>query len=356
VFQRPQRPAWRGQAEQVCLAQKLVRASPYTQPANAIEGPGICGLDHPFKVTALAQGTVALNTTQTVGCPQIAALDQWVTEVVQPIAMARFGQPVAQIDSMGSYNCRPIDNKAGAHLSEHSFGNATDIGGFRLADGREIKVVKAWTRGTDQEQAFLREVQAGACNIFTTVLAPGSDSYHYNHIHLDLAMHGRTSTGPRRICKPLPKPQLLPAPRPGDGLPDAPEIDDDIDIAQAGQSMSASRTAYAMGRLDVGAPTQLAAPTVTSRPVAPAPMPMQHPMPAPVYAGTSTYGRAPVSRPPADLMPPAPVGRPMALVPPAPLRSGAMPSAPVPQPRRGTIRPDGVFEADLDTTSSIRRR
>jgi hypothetical protein len=319
VFERPQRPAWRRQAEQACLAQKLVQPSAYVRPFSSIDGPGICGLEHPFKVTALAGGTVALNASQSIGCPQVAALDQWVTEVVQPIAMARFGQPVAQIDSMGSYSCRSIDNKRGARLSEHSFGNATDIGGFRLADGHEIKVVKAWTRGTEQEQAFLREVQAGACNIFTTVLAPGSDTYHYNHIHLDLAMHGRTSTGPRRICRPLPKPQLLPAPQLHDGLPDAPEIDDDIDVAQAGQS--GTRLASA-GALNVATP-----PPVTAYP----------------------QTRAPAFPRPSGLMPPAPIGAPMAL---GPVTRPTPPVAPG-APRRGTIRNDGVY--DPDPISSILR-
>jgi hypothetical protein len=298
------------------LVQKLVQPAAYTVPANSIDGPGICGLEHPFKVTALAEGTVTLNASQTIGCPQIAALNQWVTEVVQPIALARFGQPVVHIDSMGSYSCRSIDNKRGANLSEHSFGNATDIGGFRLADGHEIKVVKAWTRGTDQEQAFLREVQAGACNIFTTVLAPGSDTFHYNHIHLDLAMHGRTSTGPRRICRPLPKPQLLPAPPARDGLPDAPDIDDDIDVSQAGGGGS---RAYA-NRLDVASPP----PAVTSYP----------------------QTRAASVRP-SGLMPPAPIGAPMALGP----VSRPVPAAAPGAPRRGTIRDDGVY--DPDPISSI---
>ena len=323
MFERPQRPAWRGQAEQACLAQKLVTASAYVQPSKSIDGPGICGLDHPFKVTALAGGTVALNSTATIGCPLTAAMDQWVNEIVQPIAKARFGQAVAQIDSMGSYGCRPIDNIRGAKLSEHSFGNAIDIGGFRLADGHEIKVVKAWTRGSDQEQAFLREVQAGACNLFTTVLAPGSDAFHYNHIHLDLAMHGRTSTGPRRICKPLPKPQLLPAPGPRDGLPDAPDIDDDLDVAQAGHSPSGTQTAYA-GSLNLAAP----APMVSTYPQTPA---------------------SPVR--PSSMMPPAPIGAPMALGP-----VGARAAQPVTAgvPRRGTIRDDGVY--DPDPISSILRQ
>ncbi len=55
--------------------------------------------------------------------------------------------------------------------------------------------------------------------------------FHYNHIHLDLANHGSTDTGPRRICKPTPAPDLLPAPQPRDGLPPAPDIEEPLDIA-----------------------------------------------------------------------------------------------------------------------------
>jgi Extensin-like protein C-terminus len=41
-------------------------------------------------------------------------------------------------------------------------------------------------------------VQAAACELFTTVLAPGSNVYHYDHIHVDLM---RRASG-RRICQP----------------------------------------------------------------------------------------------------------------------------------------------------------
>jgi hypothetical protein len=62
-------------------------------------------------------------------------------------------------------------------------------------------------------------------------LAPGADVFHYNHIHVDLANHGSTNTGPRRICKPTPAPDLLPGPAAPDGLPPAPNIDEPLDIA-----------------------------------------------------------------------------------------------------------------------------
>ena len=110
VFQRQQRPAWRAQAENICLAQKLVHVSAYVQPAPAIDGPGICGAEHPFRVTALQEGAVTLKSRQTYGCPMIAALDQWLAEVVQPLAMARFGQNVVELTSVGSLCCRPASS------------------------------------------------------------------------------------------------------------------------------------------------------------------------------------------------------------------------------------------------------
>jgi hypothetical protein len=237
VYERAQRPAWRTQAENTCLAQHKVTTSEYIQPANEISGPSICGMTRPFKITALQNGTVAFNSTATLDCSMIAELDQWLADVVQPAAQARFGAPVVQINTMGSYSCRGMNGQMGAQLSEHAFGNALDMGGFVLADGRSIAIVHDWTRGDEQTQAFLRDIHGGACEHFTTVLGPGSNVYHYNHIHVDLAMHGNTSSGPRRVCKPVPQ-TTSPAPR-RDDLPDAPDLDEDIDMAQARPSSSA---------------------------------------------------------------------------------------------------------------------
>lgn len=230
--ERARRPAWREQAENACIARNLVHLSRYVAPrGREIDGPGICGLTHPYLVGALADDQVQLDSVATLDCPMIAALNTWITEVVQPVAKARFGQPVAQIDTMGSYSCRGMNGQAGARISEHAFGNAIDIGGFRLADGRRLTVVHDWTRGDDQSQAFLRDVHAGACNTFTTVLGPGSNVFHYNHIHVDLAMHGSGAGGLRHICKPVPE-QSRPGPPP-DGLPEPPQVEEEQDTASA---------------------------------------------------------------------------------------------------------------------------
>jgi Extensin-like protein C-terminus len=49
-----------------------------------------------------------------------------------------------------------------------------------------------------EEQGFLRDIQAAACQQFNTVLAPGSNVYHYDHIHVDLMRRASR----RAICEP----------------------------------------------------------------------------------------------------------------------------------------------------------
>ena len=90
-----------------------------------------------------------------------------------------------------------MNGNSNAHISEHAFGNALDIAAFTLADGRRITVKDGW-KGMPEEQGFLRDVQASACRQFTTVLAPGSNVYHYDHIHVDLMRRAHRPI----ICEP----------------------------------------------------------------------------------------------------------------------------------------------------------
>lgn len=200
LFRFEQREPWRAQAEEACLSQRLVQPSAYMALGNKIDGPGVCGMDYPFKVSAFNNGAVGLKSRVTLACPIIPSIDTWLNETVRPAAEMYFGVPLADLKA-GSYSCRPRNNQMGAKLSEHSFGNAIDIMGFALADGREISVVDGWRSRDPTQQDFLREVFVGACRYFTTVLGPGSDAFHYDHFHLDLARHD--PRGERRICKPI---------------------------------------------------------------------------------------------------------------------------------------------------------
>ncbi|MER2197743.1 extensin-like domain-containing protein, partial [Methylobacterium brachiatum] len=200
------RDPWRDQAEQVCLAKKLVEPTEFITPIAAMDGPGPCGMQQPFRVTRLAGGTVVMKQRMTLGCPALAEAEAWLADTIQPAANLYFGVPVAEINA-GSYSCRGRNNQPGAKLSEHGFGNAIDVMSIKLADGHVITIKGGW-RGTEAEQGFLREIFLGACQRFTTVLAPGSNVFHYDHIHVDLARHD--PRGLKRICQPLIKftPQL----------------------------------------------------------------------------------------------------------------------------------------------------
>ena len=152
-----------------------------------MRGPQVTGAIMPAAVTPAA----------TLSCPIVSALDRWVSEGVQPAAFRWFGAQVVEIKQISAYSCRGMNGAGGHGVSEHAFGNALDVAGFTLADGRKISVQNGW-RGTPEEQGFLHDVQLSACDMFTTVLAPGYNAAHYNHIHVDLM---RRASG-RKPCRP----------------------------------------------------------------------------------------------------------------------------------------------------------
>ena len=148
-------------------------------------------------LTTAVTGPATLTPPATLACPIVSALDRWVSDGVQPAAMRWFGSPVIEIKQIAAYSCRAMVGSGSSHVSEHAFGNAIDIAAFTLADGRRISVQEGW-HGTPEQQGFLRDVHLAACENFTTVLAPGYNAAHYNHIHVDLM---RRSSGDRP-CRP----------------------------------------------------------------------------------------------------------------------------------------------------------
>jgi hypothetical protein len=160
---------------------------PQPPPLGPPRGPLVTG----------SVGPVEVSPPATLACPIVAALDQWIATSVQPAALRWFRQPVVEIKQISAYSCRGMNGNPNAHISEHAFGNALDIAEFDLADGHVVSVQHGW-RGTPEEQGFLHDVQSAACDQFSTVLAPGANVYHYNHIHVDLT---RRASG-RRICEP----------------------------------------------------------------------------------------------------------------------------------------------------------
>lgn len=145
-------------------------------------GTGECRLNDR---TRLDRASIALRPDQPNStCAVAAGLILWQRAVVAPAAELHLGQRVVSFDHLGTTNCRRIGGGSG--LSEHATGNAYDIAAFRLASGRRITLIAGWD-GKADEQAFLRAVRDGACDIFGTTLSPDFNAAHRDHFHFDMA-------------------------------------------------------------------------------------------------------------------------------------------------------------------------
>jgi len=121
-------------------------------------------------------------------CMVAAGLELWLNRSVRPAA-EELGSPVARIEHYGAYSCRRLYGRDSGPWSEHATGNAIDIAGFVLEDGRRVSVLGDW-EGDDAEAIFLRRVRNGACQSFGTVLSPDYNAAHRDHLHLDQQARG----------------------------------------------------------------------------------------------------------------------------------------------------------------------
>jgi hypothetical protein len=154
-------------------------------------GGGGCGIANPVKVSRLSGG-ITVKPAAVLNCRMAVAFAQWVRKDVQPAALTRYLSGVDTIKQMSSYSCRTIGNRTGGRLSEHSYGNAIDIGGIVLNSGKEVMVRKPGFFAF-RESSLLNKIRADACDRFTTVLGPGYNADHADHFHLDLMTRKRRS-------------------------------------------------------------------------------------------------------------------------------------------------------------------
>jgi hypothetical protein len=161
------------------------------------------------RVTMPDRTMVALNPPPVLLCSMAETVAQWIREDVGPAA-AELGAPLAAITDLDSYGCRSRNRIPGAKLSEHGKGNALDVSAIKLRNGALFNLTDPLVA-----RSFREQMRGLACARFTTVLGPGSDSYHNDHIHLDLAERSRGY----RICQwnvldPATVASEVPLPRP----------------------------------------------------------------------------------------------------------------------------------------------
>ncbi|WP_298885173.1 extensin family protein [uncultured Bradyrhizobium sp.] len=183
-----------------------------------IHGPGACGGDDLVRLEAIVlpdQRKVAVKPAAILRCTMASAIADWVRTDMVPLA-ASLGSTITDLDNFDSFECRGRNRVVGAMLSEHGKANALDVRSLKLANGQSIALTDR-TVSRDVRERVLHSV----CSRFSTVLGPGSDWYHEDHIHLDLAQRRNDY----RICQwnvwdPLPHvAPLLPAERPEEAPP-----------------------------------------------------------------------------------------------------------------------------------------
>nr|WP_244548887.1 extensin family protein [Bradyrhizobium canariense] len=183
-----------------------------------IHGPGGCGGEGLVRLEAVVlpdRRQVAVKPAATLRCAMASAIADWIRTDIAPLT-APLGTTISSLDNFDSFECRGRNRIVGAKLSEHGRANALDVRAFGLANGQSISLTD---RTVPRE---LREnVLHSVCTRFSTVLGPGSDGYHEDHIHLDLMeRHNNYKICEWDVWEPMPQiAPLLPAARPDDAPP-----------------------------------------------------------------------------------------------------------------------------------------
>ncbi len=161
---------------------------------------GQCRLQSPLALEAVtANGrSIPLSGTVTTDCGMATVLPGWVASV-DSFLFAREGMRIESVLAGTAYACRNVNNAADGKLSFHAFGDALDVTGFTLEDGRRIAVSTAWEGTEAAGRSLIRFAHDAACAQFTTVLGPDANALHHDHLHLDLGCHGARCV--MRLCE-----------------------------------------------------------------------------------------------------------------------------------------------------------
>jgi hypothetical protein len=157
-----------------------------------INDNGGCMIAAPVRLDAiiLADGAkVILMPAVVMRASLASAIADWVREDIAPAVPK--GDRLASIEGVGAYQCRTRNSIAGAKMSEHAIGNAFDVHVFRTAHGKLFVIAPSNTDSADVK-TFRAQLKKTACERFSTVLGPGADAFHGQHLHVDLEVrrHG----------------------------------------------------------------------------------------------------------------------------------------------------------------------
>lgn len=176
-------------SDQACLG-SLRGAGAVFEVRGRHEGAGQCGVDDAVELSSI--NGVDLQPGALLACPTALAFTNYWSGTIAREARTAFGSNPERIFVAASYACRSRNNVAGARISEHGFGRAIDIRALTLEDGQTWSVQRHAQDSEEPAAQFQRAIRQAACGPFNTVLGPGSDGHHMDHIHFDNARRSST--------------------------------------------------------------------------------------------------------------------------------------------------------------------
>lgn len=168
-----------------CLSQLRELGAEFKElPAIPGEEDG-CGIASPLELSTVIPG-IKLEPEGTMRCEAALALARWAKDVVVPTAaIALPDKKVTAFGNASTYVCRNRNSAETGKISEHAKGSAVDIATLAFDKGEPLVMKPRGEDGT-MEGAFQRTITTAACLFFKTVLSPGSDATHQDHLHLDV--------------------------------------------------------------------------------------------------------------------------------------------------------------------------
>jgi hypothetical protein len=142
------------------------------------------------------ESIVRLTDQPILACRFAGPFGRWIGDLVAPLIAGIKGTELRTVRTGPGFECRNRNRATTGKLSAHAQGLAIDIAGFELANGTSLPIKPASDTAPDPALTALR---TAACGWFTTILGPGSDEAHHDHLHVDLEQHG--SSDRYRICR-----------------------------------------------------------------------------------------------------------------------------------------------------------
>ncbi len=160
-----------------------------------------CAIETPVRLKAVKLAppwitSIRLPDEPTLSCRFGERFGHWLRDLVAPLIAGELAVEVKSVRTGPGYECRNRNRAEAGKISAHASGLAADVASFELANGRTLAIKP---NGDEHLRATVDAIRVAACGWFTTVLGPGSDAAHADHMHVDILQHG--SSNRYRICQ-----------------------------------------------------------------------------------------------------------------------------------------------------------